>query len=67
MRADWCPSNFLTGYEIADLRFLQSQIACGLFQRHQARELIERVDGLSIEALRAQAGAAGDRDRTAGP
>jgi two-component system, sensor histidine kinase and response regulator len=32
-----------------------------------ARELIERVDGLSIEALRAQAGAAGDRDRTAGP
>jgi hypothetical protein len=32
-----------------------------------ARELIEQVDGLSIEALREQAGAAGDRDRTAGP
>jgi CheY-like chemotaxis protein len=32
-----------------------------------ARELIERVDGLSIEALRDQAGAAGDGDRTAGP
>ena len=30
-----------------------------------ARELIEQVDGLSIEALRDQAGAAGDRDRTA--
>ena len=30
-----------------------------------ARELIEQVDGLSIEALREQAGAAGDRDRTA--
>ena len=32
-----------------------------------ARELIEHVDGLSIEALRDQAGAAGDRDRTASP
>ena len=32
-----------------------------------ARELIEQVDGLSIEALRDQAGAAGDRDRTASP
>ena len=32
-----------------------------------ARELIEEVDGLSIEALRDQAGAAGDRDRTASP
>ena len=32
-----------------------------------ARELIQQVDGLSIEALRDQAGAAGDRDRTAGP
>jgi CheY-like chemotaxis protein len=32
-----------------------------------ARELIEQVDGLSIEALRDQAGAAGDRDRTARP
>jgi CheY-like chemotaxis protein len=31
-----------------------------------ARKLIEQVDGLSIEALRDQAGAAGDRDRTAG-
>ena len=30
-----------------------------------ARELIQQVDGLSIEALRDQAGAAGDRDRTA--
>jgi hypothetical protein len=28
-----------------------------------ARELIQQVDGLSIEALRDQAGAAGDRDR----
>ena len=32
-----------------------------------ARELIERLDGLSIEALRDQAGAAGDRERTASP
>jgi HPt (histidine-containing phosphotransfer) domain-containing protein len=32
-----------------------------------ARELIRQVDGLSIEALRDQAGAAGDRDRTASP
>ena len=32
-----------------------------------ARELIQQVDGLSIEALRDQAGAAGDRDRTASP
>jgi hypothetical protein len=32
-----------------------------------ARELIEQVDSLSIEALRDQAGAAGDRDRTAKP
>jgi hypothetical protein len=32
-----------------------------------ARELIEQVDGLSIETLRDQAGAAGDRDRTASP
>jgi CheY-like chemotaxis protein len=32
-----------------------------------ARELIQQVDGLSIEALREQAGAAGDRDRTASP
>ena len=32
-----------------------------------ARELIEQVDGLSIEALRDQAGSAGDRDRTASP
>ena len=32
-----------------------------------ARELIEQVDGLSIEALRDQAGAVGDRDRDAGP
>jgi hypothetical protein len=31
-----------------------------------ARELIQQVDGLSIEALRDQAGAAGDRDPTAG-
>ena len=30
-----------------------------------ARELIEQVDGLSIEVLRDQSGAAGDRDRTA--
>jgi CheY-like chemotaxis protein len=32
-----------------------------------ARELIEQVDSLSIEALRDQAAAAGDRDRTAKP
>jgi two-component system sensor histidine kinase/response regulator len=32
-----------------------------------ARELIQQVDGLSIETLRDQAGAAGDRDRTAIP
>jgi hypothetical protein len=32
-----------------------------------ARELIEQVDDLSIEVLRDQAGAAGDRDRTANP
>ena len=32
-----------------------------------ARELIEHMDGLSIEVLRDQAGAAGDRDRTASP
>jgi hypothetical protein len=32
-----------------------------------AGELIKQVDGLSIEALRDQAGAAGDRDRTAKP
>jgi two-component system, sensor histidine kinase and response regulator len=32
-----------------------------------ARELIQQVDGLSIEALRDQAGAAGDRDRTGSP
>jgi two-component system, sensor histidine kinase and response regulator len=32
-----------------------------------ARELIQQVDGLSIEALRDQAGAAGDRVRTASP
>jgi hypothetical protein len=32
-----------------------------------ARELIEQVDGLSLEALRDQAGAAGDRDETASP
>src|SRR5262249_44770824 len=32
-----------------------------------ARELLEQVDGLSIEALRGQAGAAGGRDRTASP
>jgi hypothetical protein len=32
-----------------------------------ARELIEQLDSLSIEALRDQAGAAGDRDRTAKP
>jgi hypothetical protein len=32
-----------------------------------ARELIEQVDGLSIEVLRDQAGAAGDRNRTASP
>jgi hypothetical protein len=31
----------------------------------KARELLEQVDGLSIEVLRDQAGAAGDRDRTA--
>ena len=31
----------------------------------KARELLEQVDGLSIETLRDQAGAAGDRDRTA--
>jgi CheY-like chemotaxis protein len=31
------------------------------------RELIEQVDGLSIEALRDQAGAAGDRDRAGSP
>ncbi len=30
-------------------------------------ELIQQVDGLSIEALREQAGATGDRDRTASP
>ena len=30
-----------------------------------ARELIQQVDGLSIEVLQDQAGAAGDRDRTA--
>jgi hypothetical protein len=30
-----------------------------------SRELIEQVDGLSIEGLRSQAGAAGDRDRVA--
>jgi two-component system sensor histidine kinase/response regulator len=30
-------------------------------------ELIQQVDGLSIEALREQAGAASDRDRTASP
>ena len=29
-----------------------------------ARELIQQVDGLSIETLRDQSGAAGDRDRT---
>ena len=32
-----------------------------------ALELIRQVDGLSIEALRDQAGAAGDRDRTGSP
>jgi hypothetical protein len=32
-----------------------------------ARELIEQVEALSLEALRAHAGAAGDRDRTASP
>jgi two-component system, sensor histidine kinase and response regulator len=32
-----------------------------------SRELIEQVDGLSIEVLRDQAGAAGDRDRTVSP
>jgi hypothetical protein len=32
-----------------------------------AGELMEQVDGLSIEALRDQAGAAGDGDRTASP
>ena len=32
-----------------------------------ARELIQQVDGVSIEALRDQAGAVGDRDRTASP
>jgi two-component system sensor histidine kinase/response regulator len=32
-----------------------------------ARELIEQVDDLSIEVLRDQSGAAGDRDRTASP
>jgi hypothetical protein len=32
-----------------------------------AAELMEQVDGLSIEILRDQAGAAGDRDRTASP
>jgi CheY-like chemotaxis protein len=31
------------------------------------RELIQQVDGLSIEVLREQAGAAGDRDRTDSP
>ena len=31
------------------------------------RELIEQVDGLSIDVLRDQAGAVGDRDRTASP
>jgi two-component system sensor histidine kinase/response regulator len=33
----------------------------------KAREVLEQVDGLSIETLRDQAGAAGDRDRTASP
>jgi hypothetical protein len=32
-----------------------------------ARDLIQQVDGLSIDSLRDQAGAAGDRDRTASP
>jgi hypothetical protein len=32
-----------------------------------AGELIEQVDGLSIEALRDQAGAAGDRDLEGSP
>jgi PAS domain S-box-containing protein len=32
-----------------------------------ARDLVEQVDSVSIEALRAQAGAAGDRNRTAKP
>jgi two-component system, sensor histidine kinase and response regulator len=32
-----------------------------------ARELIQQVDGLSIQALRDQAGAADDRDRTTSP
>jgi hypothetical protein len=32
-----------------------------------ARELSEQVEGLSLEALRDRAGAAGDRDRTACP
>jgi hypothetical protein len=31
-----------------------------------ARELTQQVDGLSIESLRDQAEATGDRDRTAG-
>jgi hypothetical protein len=32
-----------------------------------ARDLIQQADGLSIESLRDQAGAAGDRDRSASP
>ena len=32
-----------------------------------ARDLIQQADGLSIESLRDQVGAAGDRDRSASP
>jgi hypothetical protein len=49
------------GGRLEDCRRLVDQLEA------MARGLIEQVEGLSLEALRAQAGAAGDRDRTASP
>ena len=47
----------------------QLETAWPLVERLEAiaRDLIEQVDALSIKVLRVQAGAAGDRDRTASP
>jgi two-component system, sensor histidine kinase and response regulator len=55
---------------------LEDQAARGQFEKAWplveqleafARELIQQVDGLSIQALRDQAAAASDRDRPASP